>query len=479
MAVARPVQDTVAAQGLLGPVQGGAARVAPVLSGRIQSVNVREGEHVTAGEIVAVMDHATLDAQTASAAAAAQTASIQAQEAALAAKAGAADQASSVRLAGLALDAARKDRANSVAQARLTLDTAQTDLHKTEAGARPQEIAQAEQVVLQNQATRDRTASEVVRVHSLLTSGIDSQRQLDDAKTAETIAGANLAASRQALALLRAGARPEDLQAAKLRVKQAEAALAAAQADGSAQVAKAAAALVQAHQAALQVRVKQQDVIAMTSAAAQKQADMRAATVADSYCQVCAPLSGIVVKRYLNPGDMADSSTPILQIGADTALDLQASLPADEASVVAPGQKASVSIDGIKSAVAGLVTTVGQVDAQTGLLSVRIRVDNRSGVLRSGQFATARIVVKINPHGVLVPRNAIVNSGGQPAVFVVGADNTAHHRDVQLGPDQGNGVEVRSGVSAGEQVVTTGAWELDEGVKVQPHVISNPERAAS
>ena len=62
------------------------------------------------------------------------------------------------------------------------------------------------------------------------------------------------------------------------------------------------------------------------------------------YATLRAPLSGVVVRRLLNPGDMADPTGTILEIANSRQLDILATLPADEALRVRPGQKAHLSL---------------------------------------------------------------------------------------------------------------------------------------
>src|SRR5207248_9345988 len=92
----RPMDTTVTAQGTLSSGQGASARVASPIAGRLLAVNVREGDRVLAGQVVATVDNRPQQAQSRSAAAAVSAAEAQAQEANLAARAAATDQANSV-----------------------------------------------------------------------------------------------------------------------------------------------------------------------------------------------------------------------------------------------------------------------------------------------------------------------------------------------------------------------------------------------
>ena len=562
------VTTTVMAQGTLAAGQGGIARVAVTTAGRLRQVLVREGDHVSAGQLVAQVDNRSQVAQAQSALAALNAAQAQTRGAQLTSRAAAIDQsntlanarlavqaaqldrdnaikqaqftlqsavsdyqkaqretgvqgaANAVHAAQLALQAARLDRTAAVQQAQNALDQARTDEAKLRAGARPQEIAQADQAVQQATATRDRAATEVQRVQFLFDKGIRAGRELDDANTALKVAEAGLATARNAANLVRAGARPEDLQAAslktqaaadlvrqtgqsndakiaqaqaalraaelsaqqtrgqrptdlhsaELKVKAAREALAQAQNTGQAKLRQALSGARQA-EGTLQVAAKAQDAQAAQAATAQKSADLAAAQTQVAYGDLRAPLSGIVTRRALNAGDMADPAVPILEITDPNALNLQANLPAEMGAGVRAGMVAHVTTDAAPGLVfPGSVTSVGSVDPQTNLLAVRIAVSggaNTNSGLRPGMFATAQIVTQTNPLAILVPRQAIVNRDGKPAVMTVGGDNKAHEKAVVTGAPQGAKVQIVSGLKPGERVIVQGQYELEDGAKVE------------
>jgi RND family efflux transporter MFP subunit len=464
-AIVRPVETIVTAQGTLAPGQGASARISSVTSGRLSAILVREGDHVSAGQAVATLDARAASAQASSAAAALNAASAQAVEAQYGAKAAVADQANGLNQARLALSAARIDRDNAIQNARTTLQSAETDLAKMRAGARPQEIAQAEQSVKQAQATRDRDATELERVRFLFEKGVAAKRQLDDAETALSVAESSLESAKAQASLVRAGSRSEDVRAAELRVRSAREAQSQAHRSGDAHVLQAQAGLRQAQQGVLQVAAKRQESVSMAEAAAQKQADLAAAQVAAGTTILRSPIAGIVTRRTANPGDMTDPAATVLEIADTRSLDLIADLPAEQGASVRAGQ--TVRVDAGGQAAGGRVLNVGAVDPQTNLLSVRIAVSNLDGKLKAGAFAMARIVVHTDPRGLVAPKEAVLTREGKSVVFTVSPDGTAHERAVSLGPEQDGAVEVRGGLKPGETVIRLGQYELTDGMKVK------------
>jgi len=116
----------------------------------------------------------------------------------------------------------------------------------------------------------------------------------------------------------------------------------------------------------------------------------------------------------------------------------------------------------------GRVLSVGQIDPQTNLMSVRVVLDHPDAGLKMGAFAQASIILGTNPKAILIPKTAVVTREGKTVVLIAGPDGLAHQRPVQLGGEDGGRVEVRSGVSPGERVIRAGQYELPDGTPVQP-----------
>ncbi len=464
-----PVNATVMAQGTLQPEQGGSASVSAVIPGRIKQVLVVEGQHVTVGQPLAILDYRSQQAAAQGASAALEVAKQQAEVAALAARAASQNQVSSLQLAQQQLAAAQQQSSQSISLAQTAVKTAEAELSRLQAGARPQQLEQAQQAVVQAAATESHAANQYSREEYLFKNGVASKSQVEDAHTADTIAKANLTSAQQQLSLLKAGARPQDIVAAQLKVESAKMALQQARTQAAASVTQAATALQIARQGTLQVAAKDAAAKAMRTTVLQKQADLESAAAAAGYSVLKSPLTGLVVKRLLNPGDMAESTMPILQISNIARLDLNAKIPAEYGVTVHSGMHAIISSPDLPGkSFNGVVTLVGQVDPLTSLMSIRVAVNNPAGVLKEGMFATASIITSVNPHAVVVPKEAIVTNDQGDQVFVVGDKNIAHVVNVKVGPQQGDMVEIDNGLKPGEQVITLGQYELSEGSPVKP-----------
>ena len=470
----RTMEEIVEATGNLAPAQGAISKVGPAAQGRIKSVLVKEGDTVSAGQLVAIVENRPQQAMALSSKGAISVADAQAKEAMLAAKASAIDQQNSMALSKLNLEATKLDARNNISQSEIALQAAQTDLQKMRAGARPQEVAQADLAVVQAKATRDRAAAELERVKYLFDKGVDSKRQWEDAQTALAVANSSFEVARLQQSLIKAGNRAEDVRAAEIKVNQARETVAQTKLTGDAKITQAEAALRQSQQSAIQVAVKQQDIVVQRETVRQKRADFEAASAIAGYSEIKSPFSGIVSRRVANEGDNADPANAIVEIVQKNTLNLTAYIPAEDAASVHNGQPVRItSSDTGGEKFSGQVISVGQVDAQTNLLTVRISVVNPKGTLRNGSYAHAEIIVRRIAKAIAVPNEAIISRDGASLAFVLGDDGKAHKTAVTMGIENGGFTEITKGMTVGQKVIILGQFEINDGQKV--HVAEKKE----
>lgn len=116
-------------------------------------------------------------------------------------------------------------------------------------------------------------------------------------------------------------------------------------------------------------------------------------------------------------------------------------------------------------------------NAETGTYLVRAEVSNPEGVLRPGQFVRVKVHGATRTNAIAVPQDAIIQSQRGQTVWVIGPDNKAQQRVVDVGEWTGNNWVVRSGLKAGERVAVSGTLRLAPGVPVKP-VEAKPGTAA-
>lgn len=106
-------------------------------------------------------------------------------------------------------------------------------------------------------------------------------------------------------------------------------------------------------------------------------------------------------------------------------------------------------------------------DVKTGTYLLRATVPNPDAVLRPGQFVRVRIQGAVRPKAILVPQEAVLQGAKGHFVVLVGKDDKAEIRPVQIGPWYGNDIFMLGGLATGDVVVTDGVVHLTPGAEVK------------
>jgi membrane fusion protein (multidrug efflux system) len=118
------------------------------------------------------------------------------------------------------------------------------------------------------------------------------------------------------------------------------------------------------------------------------------------------------------------------------------------------------------------------VSAQTGSIRLAAEFANPGNLLRPGQFGRVSAQTQVLHNAVVIPQRAVTELQGMNQVIVVGADNVAHVRTVQLGTQintpAGQSIVIVSGLQAGDTVVTEGLDKVKDGTKVVPQPENQP-----
>ncbi|QIF03762.1 efflux RND transporter periplasmic adaptor subunit [Roseimicrobium sp. ORNL1] len=179
-----------------------------------------------------------------------------------------------------------------------------------------------------------------------------------------------------------------------------------------------------------------------------------------------APFAGSVMERRISPGEYVQLNTQVVQLVANDHLRLLLNVPETAIGSIEAGQEVTFEVPAFPGRTfTGVVKYIGAALRQSSRdLMVEANVPNLDGVLKQGMFAEGRLLLPEKP-GVAVPKSAIRTSGGQPRVFVVEHEQVTE-RLVDLGEHQGDWLEIRSGVSKGETVVTDPAASTVDGVRI-------------
>lgn len=186
-----------------------------------------------------------------------------------------------------------------------------------------------------------------------------------------------------------------------------------------------------------------------------------------SYTNITAPITGVIAQRMVKPGNLIGLNAPVFRIVNNSHLEAVLSVPEREMARLKSGLPLRMVVDAVPGKVfEGKVDRVSPVmDASSGTFRVVCRFENEPQ-LRPGMFGRIEVVYDQRENALTVPRVALLEDEGEPAVYVV-RDAKAHRVPVQLGYTNGEIAEVRSGLKEGEQVVTAGKVAIRDGSQVQ------------
>ncbi len=180
-----------------------------------------------------------------------------------------------------------------------------------------------------------------------------------------------------------------------------------------------------------------------------------------------APISGIVAKRHVLPGEKVSMEQQVLTIVDLAKLELAGNVGTHEVARIKAGMAVQVQVEGVEQAVAGRVARIAPAaEPGTRSIGVTIELANPKETLRAGQYALARATLADDTERLTLPATAVGNTSGQDHVWVIEAGALAR-RAVTVGRrDEREGrVEVLQGVTPASQVLAARFDNLREGAK--------------
>ncbi len=203
----------------------------------------------------------------------------------------------------------------------------------------------------------------------------------------------------------------------------------------------------------------------MTAAASGARAQLTGAKDSLSYAALRAPFAGRVAARRVNLGDVANPGMPLVEIEGDGGLELRATVESSVAATLRVGSKLQAVVDGQPAPLAATVSAISQAgDPTTHRFELKADLPPAPG-LRAGLFARLLVPGLAAEPKITIPAAAVFERGGLTGVFVV-SDGKARLRWVAAGARDGDSVEIRAGLDAGERVALQPA-ELTDGAPVR------------
>jgi HlyD family secretion protein len=448
--------------------------ISPKATGIVEFLTLREGDPVTAGEVLARVDSDEINGQVVQAQAAlaeAQQRYTQAKLTQLPTNIGVFTTIDQQRAAVASQEAEYNQSAVNYKALAASADDTVTDA-KAKVAAAESQVHSEEAQVQSAQASLDDAQAKYNRTYSLYKQAFVAAQDVDDARTTYEVQKAAVNVAEKALSSAKSAlhsAQAEeasaantasitklkgtaDVQAAKALLTQAKATLKNA-ASNRAQI--------PAYEENL--RALQSEIDAAKASLAQAQARLTNTTL-------LSPIDGIITSRTADPGAIANPGTAILQVQYLKWLYIVGAVPVEESSAIHVGMTADIVFDALPTKpFKGTISRINpSADPTNRQFLVYVRLENPDGAIRPGMYSKISLITSVVHADVVVPREAIhAGTSHQPdTVTVVDSTNTAHIVKVKEGVQDTTGVQILDGVEEGQKVVVQAYSPVKDGQKV-------------
>lgn len=197
------------------------------------------------------------------------------------------------------------------------------------------------------------------------------------------------------------------------------------------------------------------------------------------YTRITAPFDGVVTWRYADTGALVQAGTsnsnsaPVVKLAQVSMLRLRIPVPEAISAKVKIGDSGDVTVQATGEHFTGKVTRfTNALDPSTRTMQVEIDVPNPDYRLQPGMYANVRLEADSRADALTVPVQAIQRSENKVSVLVVDPQNKVQRREVTLGVEGSNRVEVLTGLTEGDRVIVGNLASYQPGETVIPKTTS-------
>lgn len=202
----------------------------------------------------------------------------------------------------------------------------------------------------------------------------------------------------------------------------------------------------------------------------------------ESYTNVTAPLTGVVVWRYADTGVLIQQGTnsetqsmPLIKLAQSDLLRLRVPVPEDAVRYVHQGDTMQIHVAALDRTFSGsVVRFTRNLDPATRTMETEVDVPNANLAITPGMYANAYLQLAHRENVVTIPVAAVQGNGNSGTVFVLDANDDLQQRNVQLGLRGSRLVEVTAGLQPGDRVVLGDVSQLQAGEHVKPVIQQEP-----
>jgi len=206
----------------------------------------------------------------------------------------------------------------------------------------------------------------------------------------------------------------------------------------------------------------------------------------EAYSRITAPFSGVVTKRYADTGALIQAGTssetqsmPVVKLAEWSRLRLVVPVPESAVPDLHLGQAIDVVVPALGRTIKGRIARFADaLSDETRTMHTEIDVENPNDTLVEGMYAETTLILHQKDNALTVPVQAVKRDGASASVFVVDRSGDVAERQVTLGVDSGDRIEILTGLTDGDQVVVGNINALQAGQRVRAKLVAQNEAQA-
>lgn len=237
--------------------------------------------------------------------------------------------------------------------------------------------------------------------------------------------------------------------------------------------------------------VSQQDLEERRSSEAQGMANLKAAEAnverlrqLEAFKRIVAPFSGVITRRNVDVGDLIDAgggaARALFLLAQTDPLRVYVSVPQSYAHLVKSGHKVTITQTELRgrSFTGSVVRTAGAIDAASRTMQIEVVLSNKDGALMPGAYVQVQLPIDLS-QAMTIPSNALIVRSDGLQVALVDANGRVAIRNIKIGRNFGQSMEVLAGVELTDKLVLNPPDSLVDGDKVEIAPTTTVERGAA
>jgi RND family efflux transporter MFP subunit len=214
-------------------------------------------------------------------------------------------------------------------------------------------------------------------------------------------------------------------------------------------------------------------------------AEQKQLSAMSGYAQIVAPFDGVITKRYVDTGALVQAGTssntqavPVVSVAQTDLFRLTLAVPESAVPMIRSGTTVTVHVQALNRDFEGKVARFANaVNQETRTMHTEVDVRNPSRSIVEGMYAEVKLTLAKSDHALAVPIQAVSREGSHTTVLVVNSNDQIEEREVHLGIEGANQVEVVAGLKPNDRVVMGSRSDFRPGERVDPKVIADNNEA--